>query len=88
MYSKIIIFTLIIYKCFADFMIRLKKKLIKKREDIYFDMNKTLKKARYKYLPRKIQNTMNGLQDRINSYETKVYGGATKKRYLAIFKLL
>jgi hypothetical protein len=78
-YSKIIIFTLFIcINAFADFYDQIEK-IDKKREDLYFDMNKTLKKPDTSVYQEKIQNAMNGLQDRINSYETKVYGGATKK---------
>lgn len=44
MYSKIIIFTLFIcINAFADFYDQIEK-IDKKREDLYFDINKTLKK--------------------------------------------
>ena len=79
MYYKIIIFILFIcINAFGDFYEQIEK-IDKKREDIYFDMNKTLKKPDTSIYKEQIQNAMNGLQDRINSYETKVYGGATKK---------
>ena len=54
MYSKIIIFTLIIcINAFADFYDQIEK-LIKK-EDIYFDINKTLKKPDTSIYQEKIQ---------------------------------
>ena len=79
MYSKIIIFILFIcINAFADFYEQIEK-IDKKREDIYFGMNKTLKKPDTSIYKEQIQNAMNGLQDRINSFETKVYGGVAKK---------
>ena len=60
MYSKIIIFTLFIcINAFADFYDQIEK-IDKKREDIYFDMNKTLKKPDTSIYKEQIQNAMNG----------------------------